>query len=256
MGSLGAQQQQQGSDSVASGSHSITTQQASGNHSITTQQASGSHAITIQQASGSHRRMPMNEIEAIGLEQIESEPRLRLILADWTVKYKESQSRIDRKESLSVNVKNEIYHLIGFFSVFQGVVLTTVSQASALKCHNWWAPFALSLLCTLATLFGICHKFYNFFEWKEQAAEETKNAQVLKNQIRTLKKRGTSFDFARDAPDQVDQKEKEKRNKPKTRLQYLISIRYQLFALCVIFSMLGFSAIILLSCYRILCDSN
>jgi uncharacterized membrane protein len=229
MGSLGSQQQQQqqGCDSIASGNHVITI-----------------------------RGKPMNEIEADGLQQIEGVPRLRLILADWTVKYKESQSRIDRKESLSVNVKNEIYHLIGFFSVFQGVVLTTVSQASALTCHNWWGPFALSLLCSIATLFGICHKFYNFFEWKEQAAEETKNAQVLKNQIRKLKKLGTNFNFERDAPDRDDQKERETRNKPKTRLQYLKSIRYQLFALWVILSMLGFSVIILLSCNRILCDST
>ena len=126
----------------------------------------------------SSRRTHTNEIEANCLEEIDQIPKLKLILADWENKYKESRQRIDRKESFILGVKNEIYNLIGFFSVFQGVVLTTVSQASALTCYNWWGPFALSLLCSIATLFGIFSKFHNFFKWKRSLAEEIENSKV------------------------------------------------------------------------------
>jgi hypothetical protein len=230
------------------------------------------------------RRTVTNEIEANCLEEIDKIPRLKLILADWENKYKESRQRIDRKESLSLNVKNEIYNLIGFFSVFQGVVLTTVSQASALTCHNWWGPFALSLLCSIATVFGVCHKFYNFFEWKRATDDEIDHSkvtpllrshllqivgksfhamavesiygkyfQVLRRQIHSLKKQGRRFDFSEHAPDQ-DSKKEEERKKKKNSWRHFIFNRYFILALLVVLSMLGFSAIILISCFRILCD--
>lgn len=194
-----------------------------------------------------------NEIEADCLEQIARVPRLHLILLDWESKYRESKSRIDRKEALSENVKSEIYHLVGFFSAFQGLVLTTVSQASALTCHNWWGPFALSLLCSIATLLGVCHKFYNLFEWKRAAEKETQHAKVLKTQIHLLKKYGNRFNFAEHAPDVNDQEEKEKRKKRKSFLNFVVSSRYFILALLVILTMLLFSSIILISTVRILC---
>lgn len=120
-----------------------------------------------------------NETEAINLQYIHGNTRLRLILQEWESKLRDSQDIILRKQTLSLNVKNEIYHLIGFFSVFQGVVLTTVSQASLLSCHNWWGPFALSLLASLTTLVGVCHKFWNFISWKRAAEEEIANAKVI-----------------------------------------------------------------------------
>ncbi|KAG0553578.1 hypothetical protein KC19_12G022300 [Ceratodon purpureus] len=199
------------------------------------------------------KRTVTNEIEANCLEEIEKIPRLRLILADWENKYKESRQRIDRKETLSLNVKNEIYNLIGFFSVFQGVVLTTVSQASALTCHNWWAPFTLSLLCSIATVFGVCHKFYNFFEWKRATVDELEHSKVLRRQIHSLKKQGKKFDFSQHAPDQDNKKELERKKKINS-WRRLIFNRYFILAFLVVLSMLGFSAIILISCYRILCD--
>lgn len=123
--------------------------------------------------------VPLNEIEADRLKEIERDLRLKLILADWQSRLKESQERKERKQSLSLNVKNEIYQLIGFFSVFQGVVLTTVSQASQLTCHNWWGPFALSLLASITTLFGVCNKFHNFIKWKRATDVEVENSKVL-----------------------------------------------------------------------------
>jgi hypothetical protein len=142
--------------------------------------------VAIDVSDGSRRpKLVTNEIEANGLFQIHQDLRLKLILADWENKLKESQARKERKQALSLNVKNEIYHLVGFFSVFQGVVLTAVSQASQLTCHNWWGPFALSLLASTTTLVGVCHKFYNFIEWKRSTDVEVCNSKVCAT--------GTSF---------------------------------------------------------------
>lgn len=122
--------------------------------------------------------LTLNEIEANGLKEIEGDLRLKLILKDWQSKLKESQERKERKQSLSLNVKNEIYQLIGFFILFQGVVLTTVSQATQLTCHTWWGPFALSLLASLTTLVGVCNKFHNFIKWKRACDKEIELSKV------------------------------------------------------------------------------
>ena len=53
------------------------------------------------------------------------------------------QTRLD-KATMQVNsVRNEVYQLIGFYTVFQGVILTAAAQSSVLKCHNWWTTFFL-----------------------------------------------------------------------------------------------------------------
>jgi hypothetical protein len=132
--------------------------------------------VALDIAGGSF--LSSNEIEADRLKEIENDQRLKLILADWQSRLRESQERKERKHTLSLNVKNEIYQLIGFFSVFQGVVLTTVSQASQLTCHNWWGPFALSLLASITTLFGVCNKFHNFIKWKRATDVEVENSKV------------------------------------------------------------------------------
>lgn len=120
----------------------------------------------------------LNEIEADNLKKIEGDLRLKLILSDWQSRLRESHERKERKRSLSLNVKNEIYQLIGFFSVFQGVVLTTVAQASQLTCHNWWGPFSLSLLASFTTLVGVDNKFHNFIKWKRATDFEVQNSKV------------------------------------------------------------------------------
>ncbi|KAG0583504.1 hypothetical protein KC19_3G141900 [Ceratodon purpureus] len=204
----------------------------------------GSGHVAIDVPDGSRAKLVTNEIEANSLLEIHKDERLSLILADWEKKLKESQVRKERKQALSLNVKNEIYHLIGFFSVFQGVVLTAVSQASQLTCHNWWGPFALSLLASITTLVGVCHKFYNFIIWKRATDVEVCNSKVLKTQISKLKKFGRRFNFAEHAPDII----------PRGEVPHQF-VRYYILGSLVVASMLGFSAIMLISCQKILCDN-
>lgn len=70
-------------------------------------------------------------------------------------------------------------------------------------------------------------------------------SQVLKAQISNLKKFGSSFDFSVHAPDV----------RPRKEVRYQFA-RYYILGFLVVISMLGFSAIMLISCQRILCDKN
>jgi hypothetical protein len=56
------------------------------------------------------------------LLEIENDPTLRLQLKNWEEQAKSISRRIERKENRTYAVKNEVYQLLGFYLVFQGVV--------------------------------------------------------------------------------------------------------------------------------------
>lgn len=60
------------------------------------------------------------------------------------------ESRIDRLQS-------KVNQLIGFYLVFQGVILTAIAQGSFLRCHNWWLPFSLSFIAAVAIILMVLH---------------------------------------------------------------------------------------------------
>jgi hypothetical protein len=92
------------------------------------------------------------------LEEIEADGRLKLARGIWQSRGAECRERIASHGSQVHNLTNEIYQLLGFVSAFQGLLLTAVSQASQLKCHNVGIPLALSLFATFVTLAGVLQK--------------------------------------------------------------------------------------------------
>ncbi|XP_073388711.1 uncharacterized protein [Physcomitrium patens] len=56
----------------------------------------------------------------------------------WTEKDDLFVIRAEKKKKQTSSLYNEIYQLVGFYSVFQGVLLTAVAQSNLLTCHNWW----------------------------------------------------------------------------------------------------------------------
>ena len=50
-----------------------------------------------------------------------------MALEEWEKKDELFAQRVDRNRKQSLSVKNEIYQLIGFYSVLKGVLLTAVS---------------------------------------------------------------------------------------------------------------------------------
>jgi hypothetical protein len=115
---------------------------------------------------------------ALCLSQIEEHPLLKLKLKDMENQSAAIARKIERKETRTFVVKNEIYQLLTFYVVFQGVVLTAVAQASALKCRHWWAPFTLSLIASAMTFVGVYQKLETFRQVKDDFENERFNSSV------------------------------------------------------------------------------
>jgi hypothetical protein len=105
-------------------------------------------------------RLPQCYEEIKNLLEIQKSPNpiYAKALEEWSKKETLFTSRVERKKKKVANLKNEIYQLIGFFSVFQGVLLTAVSQSSLLHCNNWWSPILLSVVASVVTISGVVQK--------------------------------------------------------------------------------------------------
>jgi hypothetical protein len=90
---------------------------------------------------------------------IEKSPVHKRALEEWERKTNLFTARVERKKKQSGDLRNEIYNLVGFFSVFQGVLLTAVSQSNLLHCNNAWSPISLSTLASVVTIAGVWQKF-------------------------------------------------------------------------------------------------
>ena len=93
-------------------------------------------------------------------------------LASWEKKDKLFTSRIDRKRKQSSDLQNEVYQLIGFYSVFQGVLLTAVAQSNLLHCNNTWTATLLSALASFVTVIGVLLKLRNIRSLEHTIANE------------------------------------------------------------------------------------
>lgn len=88
-------------------------------------------------------------------------------LDDWEQQKRLFGGKLERWEKRAEELTNQVYNVVGFFSVFQGVILTSVtqlnSQATATPprplCNKVWYPLVLSLLAALAAGIGIGLKF-------------------------------------------------------------------------------------------------
>lgn len=117
-------------------------------------------------------RLPPSYEEIKTLLWIENSVVHKKALGEWERKSHLLTARVERKRKLGLHQRNEIYNLVGFFSVFQGVLLTAVSQSNLLHCNNWWSPFVLSLLASIVTFVGVWQKF-----WYIWALDKTVNSE-------------------------------------------------------------------------------
>lgn len=183
---------------------------------------------------------------ALCLIQIEEHPVLKLKLKDMENQAAAIARKIERKETRTFVVKNEIYQLLTFFVVFQGVVLTAVAQASTLKCRHWWAPFTLSLIASAMTFVGVYQKLETFRQVKDDFENERFNFSALTKDIQKFKMKGKTFSFKKDVTYGT---RRATRRKGFWRLCELVfSLNFIVFV-----SLLGFSAVILIACKVILC---
>jgi hypothetical protein len=72
--------------------------------------------------------------------------------------YTRSENQKYKREEEMRSLKNEIYQVIGFFSAFQGLLITAAAQSNLLRCNNVGFILALSAFATAVAVFGIWQK--------------------------------------------------------------------------------------------------
>ncbi|KAG0565334.1 hypothetical protein M758_8G178000 [Ceratodon purpureus] len=172
-------------------------------------------------------------------------------LEEWDRKVKLLSDRVDKKEKRSGDLKNEIYQLVGFFSVFQGVVLTAVTQLTQSgneyhNCKKVWSPVILTALAWAVALVGVFMKLSRI-----QVIDDLRNDEDLARReavarTNVLRNKGRRFKFK-------DFKEKDKDEAPKLYLGY--SSHFWIFRFGVLVLTLSvFTGIFIASYFLILCN--
>lgn len=85
----------------------------------------------------------------------------------WQEKEALFTSRNDRRRKQISYCQTEIYQLVGFYSVFQGVLFTAVAQSTNLKCNNRWTVILLSALASVVIVIGVFLKLKSIKEFKD-----------------------------------------------------------------------------------------
>lgn len=134
------------------------------------------------------------------LESIEDSRPHRLTLEDWKAELNASNKNLVRKLSSRNSSSSDLYQILGLFFVFEGVVITALAQASALKCHNWYLVVLLSAIAFFATLCASIHKLKEIVEAGKLYLEEKAICSSLSSSIAELKERGRDFDLRMHQP--------------------------------------------------------
>ncbi len=103
---------------------------------------------------------------------------LRAQLKEWSGALKEVNKVETLKDMWINNANNELYQLISFYIIFQGVVFIAMAQANTLNCSGFYFPTFLSLLVSLVTSVGVYQKLNGFNNLKSVLEDVIKNAMV------------------------------------------------------------------------------
>ncbi|CAK9218705.1 unnamed protein product [Sphagnum troendelagicum] len=189
-----------------------------------------------------------DEVKARHLFDIRADKNLNWLLDDWQTQFKVARDRIETKSTRTNNAKNDLYQWIGFFSVFQGVVLTAVAQSSTLGCQQSWAPAALSLIASLVTVVSVHFKLVNYRGLNASLLKEIHQSQILHDQIAALRAQGKDFNFGWF----IERTQEISKRKDEKKPQGLQDKYYW----AVILALVTFSTIILLCCIIVLCGPH
>lgn len=109
---------------------------------------------------------------------VEKDDVRKKALGTWEDRVTLFTKRVERKKNKVGDLKNEVYQLIGFFSVFQGVLLTAVSQSNLLHCNNLWSPILLSVVASIVTVAGVIQKLNQISDYQKTVHSEERSLKV------------------------------------------------------------------------------
>jgi len=82
----------------------------------------------------------------------------RVALEEWQASKELNRKRVAKTEKEIRSTRNEIYQVVGFYSAFQGLLLTAVAQSNLLHWNNRGYPLALSAFATGVAAIGVVLK--------------------------------------------------------------------------------------------------
>lgn len=123
---------------------------------------------------GADSPLPQEYQVVRNLVEIEDSRVHKKALEYWTSMETLSYDRVNKADQGIANGKNEIYQLIGFFTVFQGVLLTAVTGSNLLHCNNLWSPIFLSVLASGVSVVGVIQKLKHIHTHKEYGIGTTR----------------------------------------------------------------------------------
>lgn len=94
--------------------------------------------------------------------QIQRLPKFKAAFAEWIRQKDDYKVLLDDGEKAKVDLVTQVFNIVGFFSVFQGVVFTAVSQLasqSKSQCGKVWVPTVLSGIAGAVSVLALWEKF-------------------------------------------------------------------------------------------------
>lgn len=79
-------------------------------------------------------------------------------LVEWKDQVQDLEAKVEKRTKHTNQLTNELYQLLGLYSVFVGVVFTAVLQSTRFECRHVWSPIVLCLIAYFGTLFIIDKK--------------------------------------------------------------------------------------------------
>lgn len=189
----------------------------------------------------------MFQITYIPIKRARMDPELERLREDR----KEVRLIVQKQEGRVQGLETKVLTLINIYIVFQGVIITVISQASTLNCNSWWVPFSLSLFAFLIDAIAFAHTIIQYHR-------TSKDLEVQRTRVEDLSRRIVQRENGNQNQGQPDQPIHENndpvnRNQLEARLDNTQFLWRKIFLFLTAVLLLAFSVVVLVSCPVILC---
>jgi len=159
-----------------------------------------------------HRQIELHEVQDGKEDMINPEQRIRTLaevkglestninfwqvaFEDYTERRQRLQNRFYKREEEMRGVKNEIYQVVGFFSAFQGLLITAAAQSNLLHCNNVGFILALSAFATAVAVIGIWQKITAMEGLRSANIEDKHCIEKVSHNLHLLQRQGIHYNF-------------------------------------------------------------